>query len=317
MDNNQHSPRRPDSFEARLLDAARRDRRQPDVQRAWRRFADSVTSIAAAAEPTSGVHSVDPDPGGAVAGPRTRSASGESSPLANPRAPTPPARALQPASSGAAANGLTETSWAVTRWGAARWLAMGAVLGSSLTAALVTLSGYEQVQGWPPGHGGQPVVSSSGSVEATADAQRERQVPSPAIRRQSPGVHAPDDAPRPPDDPPTLRPNPARPRPAVADAEPTAARAHSIAAEIRALDAARAAGSRGEHERCLELAERFSRDYPNSALLPDAEVLAVEALAALGRRKAATERASRFLSHHPADPHAERVRAVRQRLDGN
>jgi outer membrane protein assembly factor BamD (BamD/ComL family) len=57
----------------------------------------------------------------------------------------------------------------------------------------------------------------------------------------------------------------------------------------------------------LRIADQYRTDYPNGELAPEAEVVAIEALAARGDQPALAARAARFLARYPSDPHAARV----------
>ena len=58
----------------------------------------------------------------------------------------------------------------------------------------------------------------------------------------------------------------------------------------------------------LRLADQYRSDYPNGELAPEAEVVAIEALAARADQPALAARAARFLARCPSDPHAARVK---------
>ena len=54
--------------------------------------------------------------------------------------------------------------------------------------------------------------------------------------------------------------------------------------------------------------ERYHREFPDGALAPDADVVALEAVAAKRDQGETARRAALFLSRYPGDPHAARVR---------
>jgi hypothetical protein len=95
---------------------------------------------------------------------------------------------------------------------------------------------------------------------------------------------------------------------------PNRARATSaestLCAQVMLLDAARMHAAAGDHRAALRVVERFERELPRGQLLPDAQVVALQALAALGDRDDLTRRAARFLAAHPLDPHTARVRRL-------
>jgi TolA-binding protein len=81
-----------------------------------------------------------------------------------------------------------------------------------------------------------------------------------------------------------------------------------LAAEVSRIDAARSASTGGANDEAIRLIERYHQDFPKGALAPDADVVALEAVAAKGDKAEITRRAALFLSRYPADPHAARVK---------
>jgi hypothetical protein len=51
-------------------------------------------------------------------------------------------------------------------------------------------------------------------------------------------------------------------------------------AEVSRIDAARTANAAGDYDETVWLVERYHRDFPDGALAPDADVVALEAVAA-------------------------------------
>lgn len=90
--------------------------------------------------------------------------------------------------------------------------------------------------------------------------------------------------------------------------EPIPGRASILAAEVSRLDAARASNAVGDYDETIQLIERYHRDFPDGALGPDADVVALEAVAAKPDYAETARRAALFLSRYPGDPHAARVR---------
>ena len=84
--------------------------------------------------------------------------------------------------------------------------------------------------------------------------------------------------------------------------------ASTLAAEVSRIDTARAANATGEYDEAIRLIQRYHRDFPEGALAPDADVVALEALAAKRDRGEIGRRAALFLARYPADPHAARVK---------
>jgi hypothetical protein len=283
MSSDHHDSSPPGALERTLLTAGRRDDRMPDVQRAWQRFASQVGTLAAATEPTSGLHLL----------------SREAPPAFDPTARRQPVPAAPTAKT--------------------LWVAFGAIGGSALTATLFLIAGGRVIEASSPQ--APTTTSTSASTSAADEVLAEPSAPSPpltegvgtaAVGTATVGTAAVGTA--------TVgtaietaRVASAAPRARAAPRRTSKPPLLSIAAEVRALDMARAACKRGEYERCFLVVERFRQDHPKSALRPDAEVLAIEALAALGRTDAAHRRARAFLTRYPTDPHAQRVRALEQR----
>ena len=95
---------------------------------------------------------------------------------------------------------------------------------------------------------------------------------------------------------------------ALQDATGPSVSSSTLAAEVSRIDAARTANAVGQYDEALWLIERYQRDFPHGALAPDAEVVALEAVAAKRDRSETARRAALFLSRYPEDPHAARVR---------
>lgn len=73
------------------------------------------------------------------------------------------------------------------------------------------------------------------------------------------------------------------------------------------IDTAREALSRGLPADCLRATNEHSRRYPNGALVEEREALAIQALAALGRRRQAGNRAGDFRKRWPDSLHLPAV----------
>jgi len=104
------------------------------------------------------------------------------------------------------------------------------------------------------------------------------------------------------------------PAPAAPDSQAVAPAAASRAAtllteELGALDHARLSLANGDAPRALEELEAYDRRYPQGRLQIEAEVLRIDALAKVGRKDVARQRAEAFLRHHPNSVLATRVRA--------
>ena len=64
----------------------------------------------------------------------------------------------------------------------------------------------------------------------------------------------------------------------------------------------------GALDQAIRLVDLFHADFPAGVLAPDAELVAIEALAEARETSAFTRRAERFIASSPHDPHAARVR---------
>lgn len=83
-----------------------------------------------------------------------------------------------------------------------------------------------------------------------------------------------------------------------------------LAREVAALDAARTALAVGANASALRQIEQYHRDFPAGELSADADVVAIEALAAQGDVEGTRRAARRFLEQHAHDPHASRIREL-------
>ncbi len=86
----------------------------------------------------------------------------------------------------------------------------------------------------------------------------------------------------------------------------------TLAAEVSRIDDARAALAAGDPAESTRLIERYHDDFPSGALAPDADVVGLEAAAANHDRSEVVRGARRFLMRYPNDPHAARIRALRE-----
>jgi hypothetical protein len=88
----------------------------------------------------------------------------------------------------------------------------------------------------------------------------------------------------------------------------------TLAAEVSRIDAARTANAAGDYDEAVWLVGRYHRDFPGGALAPDADVVALEAIAAKRDGPETARRAALFLSHYPDDPHAAKVKWLAEHL---
>jgi len=185
-----------------------------------------------------------------------------------------------------------------------------AVLPSSAFAATLTKLGVSRAAlfGWGAG---SALAVTGGALALNLGA-----APSPPVDARS--VMAPAAQ---------VAPTPAAPAPPVSVATPEPEAAPPVAAperqKVRETPAPwsepqlieRARKALGEHpKRALALTQEYQRRFPSGALSVEREVIALEALARLGRVAEARRRALAFEAAHPSSIHLPRVRALLTRL---
>jgi len=89
----------------------------------------------------------------------------------------------------------------------------------------------------------------------------------------------------------------------------TASAPSPLDVEIALVRDARAALRGGDAPRALALLDEHTRRFPRGALAEDCDAERIHALCALGRSPEARTLATRFLTAHPASPHAPSIRA--------
>jgi hypothetical protein len=268
-------------FERSLLESARADSPPHDVQHAWTRFAGALSLVV-------------PGSTGAVRG-------------------TPVS-----AEATAAGNVARSVGTRAAHGAAMKWLLLGALGGSAVTAALMV----QHRDGTPDSP--KPVLYQEPPARTkAADAAH---VPLPVLipshepvrtsesRTASPVMLAKHSD--------QGRARPIRHQPVFGRLTQTAFKGDSqervtappgadlstLAAEVSRIDAARRASAGSDNDESIRLIERYHQDFPKGALAPDADVVALEALAAKGDKAEVARRAALFLSRYPGDPHAARVR---------
>jgi outer membrane protein assembly factor BamD (BamD/ComL family) len=82
--------------------------------------------------------------------------------------------------------------------------------------------------------------------------------------------------------------------------------------ESQRVARARARLRSGDARRALEELRSLEQDEPRGLLVQEREALLIEALAAVGQRESARERAKAFLKRYPSSPH---VRAVERAVE--
>jgi hypothetical protein len=198
-----------------------------------------------------------------------------------------------PAGSGRLTDGGVASA---ARLAAAKWLAIGAIGGGALTAALLGSRLGAPAAPAPPVSSTlttpTPPVVASTNVPERAPA---------AIASAGPVAIVKDVA--------TSSSAKAKVTDLRDAASPSpVSRASTLAAQAAAVDRARAATWAGNHDEGLRLVARYHEEFPAGELAPDAEAVAIVALAGKGDRAELTRRASLFLARYPHDPHAAAVR---------
>jgi hypothetical protein len=199
-------------------------------------------------------------------------------------------------------------------WGPARWLVLGAIGGGVMVGAFAKWRGEKTAMSLPAA-AFTPDVSRRGLE--TRDAPRKmvsstvsQAPPAPQDGQSTVGqstVGRTGLAPL----KPAERKKMARSWSRLAGTAPSdRAPSSNLAAEVAALDAARSAASRGAFDETLRLVSQYRYDFPNGELAADADVVAIEALAAKSDWPEAGRDAARFLAQYPNDPHAMRVRQL-------
>lgn len=210
---------------------------------------------------------------------------------------------LAPVASASAPRGWFESAAAR----AARWTLIGAIGGGGLVAVWLR----PQAPASAPVAAPVPALSPALTVREppAAATPPDSAVSSLAVR---PLEAAPASAP-PASAPPAssiARPHkPSVPSP-IAPASKSSTVESALAREVAALDAARTALAVGANASALRQIAQYHRDFPQGELSADADVVAIEALAAEGDRAATKRAASRFLRQHPRDPHVARIREL-------
>lgn len=262
-------------FERSLLESARKDAPPHSADQAWTRFASTLSLVAPS-----------PGPG-------------------NPWSQGP-ARATNAEAASKAAGAR------VARMAAMKWLLLGAIGGGAVTAVVLEHRDAKPIV--------LPAVYNRLS-EPSAQLAACSHTPSPGSESDTilqPRI-APSMALTIPSGHPHARPIPSahKARSAVSTADDRAPPFHllavtssTLAAEVSRIDAARAANLDGAPDEAIRLIERYHQDFPKGALAPDADVVALEALAAKRDSAEIARRAARFLSQYPDDPHALRVRGL-------
>jgi hypothetical protein len=264
-------------FERRLLESARVDARPREVGEAWARFAGRLRILV-------------PDPSNDFG--------------------RPGGRLPEPATVAAPAVGIR-----AARDTAVKWLLLGAIGGSGLTAGLMIERRQPKFDRPAAQSEAAPSRQVDDSTRASGSAislSDERARALETVQEPRTGKEISRLAPR---GGRAARRTEATSRDRSKQQEHIASLASStLAAEVSRIDSARIAISMGDYDETMRLIERYHRDFPNAALAPDADVVALEAAAMKRDPGEIARRAQSFLSRYPGDPHAARVRRLAEHL---
>jgi len=186
----------------------------------------------------------------------------------------------------------------------AKWVVLGAIGGSAVTFALVGRHAGPPARVASPGPPSSLRDPSANAAGQAAPSPRDALEPQPGAGSASVSSVLPSPGPALARVAPPL---PNVPRRGVAAPE-----ASTLAAEVAALDAARGALDAGAPDDARTLLHRYLLDFPKGKLVPEAEVLAIEACAEKGDRLRVTREAARFLERYPNAPQRTRVQQLRR-----
>jgi len=201
---------------------------------------------------------------------------------------------------------------------AAKWLVVGAIGGSAVTFALVgghaappvlaTSVALTSTTRPPSAISAPPLTPMAPSMWIAAESQ-----PSPSVASTSSAARSSDHAlaRRAVRDTEALGPPTRGVAPATRD------EASSLAAEVAELDMARSALDARTPDDALAALRRYLRDFPKGKLVPEAQVMGIEALAAKGDRARVSKEATRFLARYPNAPQRTRVEQLRAEAGEN
>ncbi|MEO8905562.1 MAG: hypothetical protein ABI488_23850 [Polyangiaceae bacterium] len=186
---------------------------------------------------------------------------------------------------------------------AMKWLTVGLVAGGALAVlATATLRSQERAHAPPT----PSVLSGVGHSGGTAIGVSV--VPPPASAASN---LPPQEARRPPaakgsglDHGPRTSTLGRRSAPVSVHSAPSAS---DLSAQVTLVDAARAAIAAQYFSEALRLSDQYRARFPNGELGPEAELIAIEALAGTHERTQVLERAASFFARFPGDPHTARV----------
>ncbi len=261
-------------FEQSLLESARLDAAPANVEQAWANFSRIMSGATAHIEPSSGLHRIH-------------------------NSHTPPVARVTTAGAG-----LTK---------AMVLLAAGAIGGVAVTLALQgaykNRAAPVHAQILPPMAAASSLnfrprlelaVHSGAASESSREPSGNRYGPSTLMSKPNAPMAIAANI----DNSRTTAQEPSAAAPSATSEVPSS----ELALEVQRLDSIRSAGRAHAYAEVLRLVAGYHREFPKGALGPDADVLALEALAERHDYAQLAARASAFLSQYPKDPHASKVR---------
>jgi hypothetical protein len=223
---------------------------------------------------------------------------------------------LAAAMSTTAGTGGASTAVAAVGW-VAKWLAVGAIGGTMIA----TVEGLNPLVPDVPRRPSPPAATHAALV-ASAPRRTAREIPSAppdpppvdTVAEPEPKLEIPRTTPpaptaheTPPASPPA-QPTPSALTPERAPAPPPMGT--TLADEVNALDEARRALDSGEAESSLRALDAYDLRFGQRRLGPEATLLRIEALLALGRSEGARQLGDRLLAADPSGAYAQRVRSL-------
>jgi hypothetical protein len=142
------------------------------------------------------------------------------------------------------------------------------------------------------------------STRAPAPAPIEQRAPVSVVTPAEPTIPTPSIGPEAPAEPPAMAPAPSHPSPPAGG--PGASKETPALSEPELIGQAQAALA-GNPGRALSLCEKHRKQFPHGVLVQEREVLAIEALARLGRHAQAVDRGERFLKSFPSSAHRSKI----------
>jgi hypothetical protein len=209
-----------------------------------------------------------------------------------------------------AVSGATKGVGAVSAVVLLKWVGTGAIVGSVVAAAVATATTPGLIFS---GHAAPAAGEQTVSVHAlsTRPAAAQYGAAGPSVVAPAPdratieaSKHVPVTSPEKGDRPAAVVTSPPIPAGAPVPA------GSSVVAEVASLDRARAALAAGDAREAIARLSAHDVAFPTGALQPEAVVLRVRALVALGERGRAAQVANRFIAVHPESAQAGRLRAL-------